>query len=86
MDAGAESPYRSYWRAWVVLLGITLFMVLVTHPPVLLAGMGVKALIITLWFMHLRHERLDFALYVLVGVFLTALVLFGLIAPDGSAM
>src|SRR5262245_36594182 len=76
---------RIYFKAWLVLLFITVLMVTVANPALLIAGIGVKATIIALWFMHLKYERLDFALYVLVRLFGCALVLWGLIAPDGMA-
>ncbi|MBI4575942.1 MAG: hypothetical protein HY722_06735 [Planctomycetes bacterium] len=76
------SPYRAYWVAWGVLLAMTLVMVSLATPALLLAGILTKAAIITLFFMHLRHERLDFALGVALATVLTGLVLFGLIAVD----
>ncbi len=86
----APSPtqvnYRTYWLAWLCLLCITLAMLFIGKPAVLIAGMILKASIIGLWFMHLRYERLDFVLCILVGIFVTGLLLFGLIAPDGRAM
>lgn len=82
----AEVPYSIYVKAWVFLLIVTITMVLISQPAVLILGMSIKALVITLWFMHLRYERLDFVLYVLLLIFATALILFGLIAPDGSVM
>ena len=79
-------PYRTYWVAWLCLLVITLVMVFVTIPGVLIAGMIVKASIIALWFMHLRYEPLGFTLAIVLGTLLTGLLLFALIAPDGTAM
>ena len=81
-----QVSYRTYWVAWLCLLAITVAMVFTGTRPVLILGMCVKATIIALWFMHLKYERLDFVLCVLVGIFATGLVLFGLIAPDGMAM
>jgi hypothetical protein len=86
MDAVAESPYWTYWKAWLFLLGITLAMLTFSHTGLLIVGMTVKAAIIAFWFMHLKKERFDFVLYILVGIFATALVLFLLIMPDGRAM
>jgi hypothetical protein len=80
------ASYRTYWIAWFVLLGLTIVMVFLATPVVLIAGMTVKAAIIGLIFMHLRYERLLFVLYILLGIFATALILYGLIAPDGKAM
>src|SRR5262245_51761260 len=74
-----------YFKAWLVLLAITVIMVTIANPTLLIAGICVKAMIIVLWFMHLKYERLDFAVYVLVMLFGCALVLWGLIAPDGMA-
>jgi len=78
--------YPVYWKAWGALLAITLAMVFIGHAPLLILGMSLKAFIIAWWFMHLRHEKLDFVLYALGGLFLTAAVLYGLILPDGRAM
>ena len=86
MDAVAETHYRTYWKAWIALLAITLVMLTFGHAALLIVGMSVKAAIIAFWFMHLRKERFDFVLYVLVGIFATALILFRLILPDGRAM
>ena len=55
-DAHAPASYRSYWIAWLILLGLTLIMVTMSHPAVLLAGIAVKSSLIALWFMHLRWE------------------------------
>lgn len=85
-DAQAHPSYRTYWIAWLVLLGLTLFMIGVATPPVLLVGMAAKAGIILCWFMHLRYERLSFVLTTLCAIFATGLLLFLLIAPDGMAM
>lgn len=82
----AALPYGLYFKAWLVLLVLTVLMVFLQNPTLLLVGMSIKALIITLWFMHLRYERIDFVLYVLLGMFLTAGVLFALMVPDGLAM
>ena len=78
--------YGIYWKAWLILLGITVLMLLVQNPSFLAAGMAAKATIIALWFMHLRHERRDFTVIIAVSIVLFSLVLFGLIAPDGLAM
>ena len=78
----AEASYKSYWAAWLILLGITILMVLVTAPAVLIAGMMVKAAIIALFFMHLRYERLDLTLWIVLLILFLAVLLFGLIVPD----
>ncbi len=80
------NPYRIYWIAWLCLLVVTVVMLFLGNRTLLILGISFKAIVICLWFMHLRYERLDFVLYSLVGMFATAFVLFGLIAPDGLAM
>ena len=81
-----HTGYKTYWTAWAVLLVITLVMLFLTNPFVLLLGIGIKAAIICFWFMHLKHESWDLTLTVILGCFITAFILFGLIAPDGAAM
>lgn len=78
--------YRIYWKAWLILLGITVLMLVVNDPSFLAAGMAAKATIIALWFMHLKYERKDFTLLVALSIVVFSLVLFALIAPDGLAM
>ncbi len=90
-DTSSESSqhvpgYAGYWIAWLVLLAVTLVMISIKTPGILLAGIGVKAGIIALFFMHLRQEKRDLTLLVVLSVTLLGLLLFGLIAPDGRAM
>ena len=81
-----KTAYAIYWKAWVALLIVTLGMVFIQTKAILIIGMCCKATIISLWFMHLRYEKLDFVLYILLGIFATSLLLFGLIAPDAMAV
>lgn len=81
-----QVAYRTYWLAWLTLLVITLGMVFVQLQAVLVLGMIAKATIIGAWFMHLRYERLEFTIIIMASIFVTALILFGLIVPDGLAM
>lgn len=78
--------YRSYWIAWLVLLILTVAMLAVGNPTLLLGLVMVKASIIALWFMHLRQERFDVSMAVLIGIVGTGVLLFVVIAPDGKAM
>ena len=81
---------KTYWTAWAVLLGITLTMVWadgaaiprMAYLLVMVGAMLLKASIIGGNFMHLRSERLPLVLTVVVGLLVTATVLFALIAPD----
>lgn len=80
-----EVRYGVYWKAWFVLLLVTFLMVYIPQRELLVGGMLLKASIIVLWFMHLRYERLDFTLTVILSILLTGLLLFFMIAPDGKA-
>ena len=80
-----------YWRIWFVLLVLTLVMVFIDQSPltrsvlvfILVLAMLAKASLITGYFMHLRFEKLNLILVVLVGLLITGVILFALIAPDG---
>ncbi len=80
-----------YWRIWSMLLVLTLIMVFIDRSPltrgllvsVLVVAMLAKASLIAGYFMHLRFEKLNLILIVLVGLLITGFVLFALIAPDG---
>ncbi len=80
-----------YWRIWFVLLVLTLVMVFIDQSPlsrsvlvlVLVVAMLAKASLIMGYFMHLRFEKLNLILVVLVGLLITGVILFALIAPDG---
>ena len=84
--AHTAHAYTPYWIAWGVLLAITLVMLLLANPVVLGVAILLKASIITLWFMHLRTERWDLTATIVVGALGCALLLFGLLIPDGLAM
>ncbi len=75
--------YAVFWRAWFVLLLITLAMIFIRSESILILGMCLKASIILFWFMHLKYERLSLSLSVVLGIFLTTAVLMVLIAYDG---
>lgn len=81
-----SGPYRKYWVAWCVLLGLTLMMVLIQNPLVLMLGITIKATTILLVYMHLRYERVGLILSVFAGIFVTTMILYILIIPDGRAM
>lgn len=76
-----EASYRSYWVAWLILLGITVAMLLVGNRMLLMAGITLKSVIIGGWFMHLKHEKPTLIWSVVIG-FLFALFLFFLIHFD----
>ena len=90
MTDATTSHARVYWITWGVLLAVTLVMLLADGASlprtallvVMLGAMAVKATLIAGNFMHLRQERAGLVLTVIVGLFVMALVLFALIAPD----
>ena len=84
--APATPNYAVYFRIWMVLLAITLAMVFIDNRSFLVVGMSVKAMLIALWYMHLKDERKDFIFYIAGSIIIFSLLLFGLIAADGSAM
>lgn len=86
-----EAGYKVYWLTWFALLILTIGMIFVGSASLpkllvvlpLLAGMLMKASLISGYFMHLRFERLTLIVAVAVGILFTAAALFFLIAPDG---
>jgi cytochrome c oxidase subunit IV len=90
MTDATPSHARVYWITWSVLLAMTVVMLLADGASlprtglllVMLGAMAVKATLIAGNFMHLRHERAGLVLTVVVGLFVLAIVLYALIAPD----
>ena len=85
-------PYRFYWLLWIVLLAVTLLMIAIEGAGlpaalavvVLLFGSAIKATLIIFYYMHLKFEHLGLILTVLVGLFVTAILMFVLPAYDGG--
>ena len=92
MENNVTGNWKLYWGVWSILLALTLIMVYLDQTnlarpllvTILIAAMMVKAGLIAGYFMHLRFERLGLILLVLVGLLATGVVLFALIAPDGT--
>lgn len=90
MSEHPEIGLKTYWITWGMLLGLTLVMIVLDQMPmtrqlfilVILGAMLVKATLIAGTFMHLRGERAALVWMVLVGLFATGAVLYGLIVPD----
>jgi caa(3)-type oxidase subunit IV len=84
--------YGTYWLIWIVLLVLTVLMIVTgdaslsgpAKAVLLLLGSAVKASLIIFFFMHMRFERAGLVLTVLVGIFLTSVLMFALPAYDGS--
>ena len=91
MSADSAHPYRGYWILWAVLLIVTLLMIAIegANLPVALAavillfGSAIKATLIIFYYMHLKFEHLSLILTVLVGLFVTSILMFVLPAYDG---
>lgn len=85
--------YKGYLVIWVVLLMTTVTMVFIGESHMveapkallLLIGSSIKATLIIFFYMHLRFERLSLILIVLVGIFVTGILMFVVPAYDGSA-
>ena len=81
--------YR-YWVTWAALLGLTVLMLWADHAAmaravflaVVIGAMVVKATMIAGRFMHLAQEQRALVATVVIGLFVTELVLFVLIVPD----
>ena len=90
MPQSLGSHARVYWITWSVLLALTVVMLAADGASIsrtalvtlMLGAMTTKAVLIAGNFMHLRQERSGLVLTVIVGLFVMALVLFALIAPD----
>jgi cytochrome c oxidase subunit IV len=83
---------KKHWIAWLVLLVFTVAMLWADTAALpralfvgfMLAAMLTKASIIGGNFMHLRSERLPLVVTVVVGLLVTAVILFVLIVPDAA--
>ena len=81
---------RGYWITWGVLLVFTVVMLWADSASIprlgfvvfMVAAMLTKASIIGGNFMHLKSERAGLVLTVVVGLLVTAVVLYVLIVPD----
>ena len=84
------NDYAIYWKVWGVLLVLTVTMVFLDRlamPRIALvvllaAAMLTKAILISGWFMHLRHEHAALGLGLLVGLLVNGCILYVLILPD----
>jgi cytochrome c oxidase subunit IV len=83
---------RGYWITWSVLLVFTVVMLWADTASLprmafvvfMLAAMLTKASIIGANFMHLKSERLPLIVTVVVGLLVTASILYVLIVPDAA--
>jgi len=81
---------KLYWITWAVLLVFTVLMLWMDSVPfprtpfivAMVAAMLIKVSAIGGNFMHLRHERLTLVAVVVIGLLVTASVLYVLVVPD----
>jgi len=91
MSSSSEHPYRFYWILWGILLAVTLLMIAIEGASLpsslavalLLFGSAIKATLIIFYYMHLKFEHMQLILTVLVGLFVTSILMFVLPAYDG---
>lgn len=91
-EHSASHGYKGYWMIWVVLLVATVTMIFIgdsqmsTAPQVvlLLMGSSIKATLIIFFYMHLRFEKMGLIMIVMVGIFVTSLLMFAIPAYDGT--
>ncbi len=91
-EHSASHGYKGYWMIWVILLVATVTMIFIgesqmsTAPQVvlLLMGSSIKATLIIFFYMHLRFEKMGLIMIVMVGIFVTSLLMFAIPAYDGT--
>jgi cytochrome c oxidase subunit IV len=92
--AAGGHGYKIYWILWVVLLAATVTMIFIgesnnipepAQAIMLLLGSSIKATLIIFFYMHLRFEKMSLILTVLVGIFVTSILMFIVPAFDGTS-
>jgi len=96
MSTHAESVgshgYKGYWLLWIILLVLTVTMIFIGDSQLskapqailLLLGASLKASLIIFFYMHLRFENRNLILVVLLGIFVTGILMFVVPAFDGT--
>ena len=87
-----KKVYLQYAKILAVLATLTVTMIFIGESPLsqapkvmlLLLGSCTKATLIIFYFMHLRFEHKGLVLTVLVGIFLTSVLMFLVPAYDGG--
>jgi caa(3)-type oxidase subunit IV len=90
-EAG-KKVYLQYAKILGVLAVLTLVMVFIGESgmaeipkaALLLLGSSIKASLIIFYFMHLKFERMGLILTVLIGIFVTSILMFVVPAYDGG--
>ena len=91
-ESAASHGYKGYWVLWIVLLVLTMTMIFIgesqlgkaSQAILLLLGSSLKASLIIFFYMHLRFENRNLMLVVLIGIFVTSVLMFVVPAYDGT--
>ena len=86
--------YKNYVIILGILLVLTVLMIFIgesdlapiAQVPLLLLGSAIKATLIIFYFMHLKFEKFGLIMTVLVGIFVTSILMFVIPAYDGTNM
>lgn len=92
VEQAGSHGYKGYWLIWIILLVVTVTMIVIGESSIpqagqavmLLIGSSIKATLIIFFYMHLRFERFGLVLIVLVGIFVTGILMFVIPAYDGT--
>lgn len=92
MESESKISATAFLISWLLLVVLTFGLIYVgtssmaAFPKVflILGMMTIQAYLVAFYFMHLRFERLPLVLSVVLGIVLTAGLLYALIVWDGS--
>ena len=81
-DAGTHVAHPNYWMVWAALAALTMVELGIAFLPwsrtliiVLLVGLALwKALLVALYFMHLRYEQFRMRIFALAPLPLTVII------------
>jgi len=87
-----KTVYLKYAKILGVLGVLTVSMIFISESGLaqapkavlLLLGSSIKATLIIFYFMHLKFEKMNLILTVLVGIFVTSILMFVVPAYDGG--
>ena len=90
-ESGKE-VYLKYAKILGALAFLTVLMIFISESGIeqapkttlLLLGSSIKASLIIFYFMHLKFEKMGLIVTVLVGIFVTSILMFVVPAYDGS--
>ena len=87
-----KTVYIKYAKILGVLAVLTVSMIFISESGLaqapkavlLLLGSSIKATLIIFYFMHLKFEKMNLILTVLIGIFVTSILMFVVPAYDGG--